>query len=176
MAEEEKKEDAAAEGGEQQAAPQAEGGKLFSPKNLAIMGVMVVVLGAGAFFGIKMFTGSEEEAEESDKPERIEKSMPGAPIDFQSMVVNISGTQGTRYLKVSVSLELDDSKGVSDEVNKRKAQFQDIMTTEFSSVTLDQVDDPSAKNKLKFRLRQKFNDTLVNGEIRNIYFRDFVVQ
>jgi flagellar FliL protein len=172
--EEAKKPEEGAEG--DAAAPAKSGGGLLSPKNIGILVALIGVMGGGAFFGLKMISGPEKGEGEVDKPEVVEKKLPGKIYDFESMVVNISGTQGTRYLKVTVSLELDDSAELSKEIDSRKAQFLDIMTTEFSSVTLDQVDDPASKNSLKFRLRQNFNDKLLSGEVVNIYFRDFVIQ
>ena len=161
-----------------EAAPAAPPKKLLGGKNLIILIVMLVLLGGGTGFWI-------HHAKQKHAAEEGEGGVAAAPEEqssieaFDSMVVNVMGTQGTRYLKVAVSVELSSTslKEYAEEFNDRKVQLMDRLNAVLSSKSLDQLDSPAQRDDIKRQLRDELQGVLKKpGSIKNVYFTDFVVQ
>lgn len=154
---------------------------LFSKKNLIILAVILLVLGGGAFFGIKKMAGpgEGEKSGESKKKESKEQV-----FSFSSLVVNVSGTNGSRYLKVTVGVQCP-SEELMQELEARKIQLTDILNTIFSSKTLEQVIDVAERENTKREIRDKFNEILAEGKseeqkkeglVNNVFFSEYIAQ
>jgi flagellar FliL protein len=108
---------------------------------------------------------------------------PGAPIDpsgprayqFDNVVVNLAGTMGTRYLKVSFVVG-----GASEQVrttfNSRLPQLRDVTLATLSALTLADLEEAGSKNLIRARLLQAYNDELGSRVVDQLYFSEFVVQ
>ncbi|MCE5312802.1 MAG: hypothetical protein LLF86_06595, partial [Nitrospiraceae bacterium] len=84
------------EGQEAESAPKKGKGMML----IIIIVVGVLVLGGGAFFAIKMLGGGAEKKAETKKDEAP------AMLVLEPFVVNLNDPSGTRFLKVSIQLEL----------------------------------------------------------------------
>jgi len=158
---------------------------LFNKKNIIILVIMLVVLTAIAVIivsNINKNDGSDEPKKELQKT--FKKSMPGYIHTFDTTVVNVSGTQGTRYLKVVVAIELEvdeNESGASlsklqDELVARKMQLKDQINTILSSKVMEQIVNLKERKKIKRDIKDEFNTFLINGKVKNVFFSDFVVQ
>lgn len=98
---------------------------------------------------------------------------PMYPMD--QFVVNLLSESGSRYLKVKLDIELDKPE-LSAEMDKKKALIRDIIIRVLSSKTFEEVSTMKGKDRLKDEIVTRINETLADGQIRNIFFTDFVVQ
>ena len=98
-----------------------------------------------------------------------------ATYEFQNVVVNLAGTMGTRYLKTSFIVTGIDAniKGTFD---GQKAKLTDITLNVLSSLSLADLEEPGAKNVLREKLVQAYNQALGHRVADQVYFSDFVVQ
>ena len=99
----------------------------------------------------------------------------GPMLDIDSFIVNILDEEGTHYLKAAITLELD-SPQTLDEVNKRMPQIRDNILLQVGNKTFKELADLEGKLQLRAELVSSLNGILETGEIRKIYFTDFVVQ
>jgi flagellar FliL protein len=100
----------------------------------------------------------------------------GAPnFEFQNMVVNLSGTMGTRYLKTSF-LVTGAEPGMKAEFESNKARLTDVTLNVLSSLSLADLEEPGAKNVLREKLVSAYNQALGRKVAEQVYFSDFVVQ
>jgi flagellar FliL protein len=90
-------------------------------------------------------------------------------------VVNLLSESGNRYLKVALDLELSDIK-LQPEMDHKKSLIRDIIIRTFSSKTFEEISTLKGKDKLKDEVLDKINENLSDGQVKNIYFTDFVVQ
>jgi flagellar protein FliL len=107
------------------------------------------------------------------------KEGPAAPgnYEFSNVVVNLSGTMGTRYLKTSFIVTPIDKKGNLKAVfEEQKARLTDITLNVLSSLTLSDLEEPGAKNVLREKLVATYNQALGKRMVDQVYFSDFVVQ
>lgn len=98
-----------------------------------------------------------------------------ASYEFQNVVVNLAGTMGTRYLKVSflVTGTGPDTKGVFEGA---KPKLTDVTLNVLSSLTLADLEEPGAKNVIREKLVTAYNQALGRKVADQVYFSDFVIQ
>ena len=99
----------------------------------------------------------------------------GPMYPMTQFVVNLLSESGNRYLKVALDLELSDIK-LQPEMDHKKSLIRDIIIRTFSSKTFEEISTLKGKDKLKDEVLDKINENLSDGQVKNIYFTDFVVQ
>ena len=139
---------------------------------LLVVGVVVAMLAGGDD------TPSNNSSNPAVKEKQI-KSMdamevgPMFPLD--TFTVNLLSDSGRRYLKVQMNLELDDEQ-VAAELESKTAVVRDVVIRMLSSKTLEEISTAKGKDKLKDQITDQLNLRLRDGNIRNVYFTEFVVQ
>lgn len=94
---------------------------------------------------------------------------------FENMVVNLAGTMGTRYLKCSFVVTGRDA-GLRSAFESRKVQLTDVTLSVLSSLSLIELEEAGAKNLLRERLVNSYNQALGKALAEQVYFSDFVIQ
>ncbi|MDP2137168.1 MAG: flagellar basal body-associated FliL family protein [Candidatus Didemnitutus sp.] len=100
----------------------------------------------------------------------------GENYEFNNVVVNLAGTMGTRYLKVSFIVTGIGGKGVKALFDGQKAKLTDITLNVLSSLTLADLEEPGSKNVLREKLVAAYNQALGKRLVEQVYFSDFVIQ
>lgn len=95
--------------------------------------------------------------------------------DFESLVVNLSGTMGTRYLKASFTV-YSNNPDLKEVVDKNKKQLLDVASTVLGSRTLADLEQPGAKNVVRNDLMANINQAVKSDLVTQIFFSEFVVQ
>jgi flagellar protein FliL len=93
---------------------------------------------------------------------------------FQNIVVNLSGTMGTRYLKTSFLV--GGTSEIKTVFEKSRPQLWDVTLNVLSTLSLADLEEPGSKNVIRERLVSAYNQTLGRKVAEQIYFSDFVVQ
>lgn len=94
---------------------------------------------------------------------------------FENVVVNLAGTMGTRYLKVTFLVTGSDPSLRSQfEANKPKAV--DVTIGVLSALTLADLEEAGAKNIIREKLIVAYNQAFGKRVAEQIYFSEFVVQ
>jgi flagellar basal body-associated protein FliL len=100
-----------------------------------------------------------------------------APIEA---VVNIAGTDGERFLKASIAFEFNEIQypKLGEELKKRAPKFKDILIDYLSKLTLLEVTEPDAKEKVRKDLLRLVNNSLSpkEGEVREVYITQYIIQ
>ncbi len=95
---------------------------------------------------------------------------------FENVVVNLSGTMGTRYLKTSFVVTGAKPDTIKDAFEENKARLTDVTLGVLSSLSLSDLEEPGAKNVLREKLVSAYNQALGSRVAEQVYFSDFVVQ
>lgn len=147
-----------------------------------VVGLAVVVAllagGAGAYFFLAPdpeARAMEARAEAEAAAEEERAAYRERVLTLEPFVVNISGDDYPRYLKVKIDLEADSPRTVS-EIDARLAQVRDAVIVLLSSKRLSDVTDFDGKVLLKEDLRDRINAILDDGAVSSVYFTEFVVQ
>ncbi len=101
----------------------------------------------------------------------------GFIYEFGTVLVNPLGTEGRRYIKVGINLELK-SKSLVKKIDKAKPLLQHQFIITLSSKTIDEISSPEGKLALIKELKDNFISVLglSSDDIYQIYFSEFVVQ
>ena len=151
---------------------------LFSKNNIIILVVLLVVLGGGAFAGIKMMAKSSKKDPRKKEEASHEKKKENYIYTFKPLITNISGTNASRFLKVTVSVQFED-KELEKVFDEKNAIFLDAMNSIFSSLTLEQATEITQRETLKRDIRDKINDILAEvrkPQVKNIFFNEYICQ
>jgi len=139
---------------------------------LAIVGVVVVML-SGGDEGSQNTGGAQTM---KDKPVKMMDAMEVGPMfPLETFTVNLLSDSGRRYLKVQMNLELDGEE-LAAELESKTAVVRDVCIRLLSSKTLEEISTAKGKEKLKEQIVNQLNLRLRDGNVRHVYFTEFVVQ
>ena len=161
-----------------------ESGTEKKSSNLVLIIVIVALVFVLLIVGVvvAMLAGGDDEASQNNSPSAKEKPMssmesmevgPMYPLD--TFTVNLLSDSGRRYLKVQMNLELDGEE-LAAELESKTAVVRDVVIRMLSSKTLEEISTAKGKDKLKEQIVNQLNLRLRDGNVRNVYFTEFVVQ
>ena len=174
MAEEEKEESTESEGKEK--------GSGSNIVLILIVVLLVLVLAIGGVVAYLMLSGDEADDGATVKQEKVVKKRrhgddtaigPMYPLD--KFTVNLMSDNGRRYLVAKINLE-EDGDELTPELDKKKPMIRDIIISILSSKTVEEISTVKGKEKLKQEIMSAINKRLDDGQIRHVYFTQFVIQ
>ena len=95
------------------------------------------------------------------------------PLD--PFIVNLAAKEGSRFLKVNVSLKMS-SPEVHHELRKNILKLRDSILFLLSSKSFDDIDSFQEKSKLEKEIMVRANKFLTSGQVNRVYFTEFIVQ
>ncbi len=95
------------------------------------------------------------------------------PLD--TFTVNLKSDAGRRYLKVTLSLELEGEE-LSLELDAKTAVLRDRIIRILTSKTLEEISSKKGKQKVSQQIMNTLNSMISDGKIKGIYFTEFVIQ
>jgi flagellar protein FliL len=95
--------------------------------------------------------------------------------EFENVVVNLAGTMGTRYLKTTFLVTGADAN-IASVFTGNKARLTDVTLNVLSSLTLADLEEAGAKNLIREKLVNAYNQALGRKVAEQVYFSDFVIQ
>ena len=90
-------------------------------------------------------------------------------------IVNLAKSEGNRFLKVTVSLEMSTPK-VRLELKKNIQKITDSILLLLSSKLVEDVYSIQGKFTLKGEITTRVNQFLTKGQVKGAYFTEFIIQ
>ena len=164
------------------AAPVSNGFKVWLPLLLNLLLMPALAYAMTKFVLLKMKTSpAAPEApagEHAEKPKdahgKDDAKAPAKALPIK-VLVNVSGTLGTRYLLATMTLD-GKGGGLDAAVEKNADQLRYVASSALSSKTLVDLEKPGARNLIKAELMSIFNNILGAGSVTEIYFTEFAIQ
>ena len=168
-------EDADEDGGEDGEEGEGSGGRKLSGKKLILLAgvpVLLLLLAGGAFFG--GFIGGpgvdEEHAEEEGPPPEIHF------FDLPEMLVNLNtGSNKTTFLKVKVSLEIEDVESVPA-LENLLPRVLDNFQIYLRELRIEDLNGSAGLFRLKQELLMRINRAVDPIRVTDVLFREILVQ
>ncbi len=159
---------------------------------IAIGGIVAVLLMGGGEKDAAHAEGAQPQAHEkpAEKPAEKAHKAPtageegddsrhlseiGVLFPLETFTVNLKSDDGRRYLKVTMSLELE-GKELSKEIEKTVAVLRDMIIRVLTSKTLEEISSKKGKQKVSEQIMEVLNARIKDGQIKGIYFTEFVIQ
>lgn len=162
---------------------------------IIIIVVLVLIIVIGAVVGIMLMSDDEEDVSAAapqkqervvDKPKHTNSSNSdyddtrslsdiGVLYPLDTFTVNLKSDSGRRYLKATMSLELE-GEGLSTELDAKTPVLRDRIIRILSSKTLEEISSKKGKKKVEVQIMDTLNSMIKDGRIKGIYFTEFVIQ
>jgi len=146
---------------------------------IGVMMMLILGLGGGLFMMWNQLSAlnAQSVADAGGQPDEVvslEQSL-GPIFSLDTFIVNLADKGGTRYLRVTMDLELGNSD-LEDELHKRLPQVRDSLLMILPSKRFEDISTVQGKTALRNEMLEALNGYLGQGKITNIYFKEFVVQ
>jgi flagellar protein FliL len=96
-------------------------------------------------------------------------------VPLKKVLVNVSGTQGTRFLLVNMTLA-GNAEELKTAVEENMDQLSDLASSSLSTKTIADLEKPGARNLIRAELLSVFNSVLGSEAVNEIYFTEFAIQ
>ncbi len=175
-------------------------GKKSNTLMIIIIVVLLLIIIAGAVVAFLLMSNDEKNAaqapqqvEQAAAPQTQQKSTSSKPKDdgdemgtkklsqigtlypLDAFTVNLKSDSGRRYLKTTISLELN-GKELSMELDNKKPVIRDRIIRILTSKTLEEISSKKGKQKISEQIMDTLNSMITDGSIDGIYFTEFVIQ
>ena len=141
---------------------------------IPILLVLILGGGAGAYY-LGVFNGNPDKSPEASGNETQEVETLGPLVEMEDLVVNITHKDSTRFLKIGITLEVQNEKGV-EALKKRLPQVTDAVLLLAGNKRYEEIQDLQGKMQLKADILARVKGLVGQGTVTNLYFTDFVVQ
>ena len=145
-----------------------------------IIGIIVglLALGGGGYYAYITYFQEKPVKEvpvEGEVGEVEESVNLGVMFPLDPFIVNLAGSEGKRFLKVTISLELSTPE-VHAELKENIQKVTDSILVLLSSKSFEDVYSVRGKFKLKDEVVTRVNRFLVVGHVKDAYFTEFIIQ
>lgn len=154
---------------------------------IGIIAVVLIGLGAGGFFFFKGKSkananpegeGAVQEASDhggGGHGGEAEKGAASAVVNLEPFIVNLQDNSGTRYLKLTINLELEPN-GTVTELQSQTAQIRDSLIILLSSKGYADIGTVEGKYQMRDEIVARVNQFLRKSKVKTAYFTEFVIQ
>ena len=184
MAEEETKEESAP--------VEKKSGNMLMIIIIVVLFLIIIIGGIVAFLLMgddeEMPANNSRQVQERSAPQKSSSRGPSAQYDnsrqlneigilypLDTFTVNLKSDAGRRYLKVTMSLELEGEE-LSLELDAKSPVLRDRIIRILTSKTLEEISSKKGKQKVSQQIMDTLNAMISDGDIRGIYFTEFVIQ
>lgn len=137
-------------------------------KKVLVVILALVVLGAGSFFGMKMFMES--------KSGEVSAPIKESYYELGEFMVKLSDEGGKRFLKTKVAITFDSSnKDIASELEEKKIGIRDAINYYFMAQKVADF-EPQNEITLKKGLVDKINGLLTEGRVMDVKFSELITQ
>jgi len=172
--------------------------------NLIIIVALQLLLAGGGFYVVNSFIKrdpalqnvlmeerlkAEQEKQEGDSEAGHGEDVPRQICLLEDIIVNPAGTRGSRYLSVSIGIEIDAVKegeegggghgapaAPNDPLENEKLRLRDALINILSSKTIIQLTTTEEKELIRSEILESFKEILEPMAVHQIYFVDYVLQ
>ena len=136
-----------------------------------LIGLVLALIGGGGAFAFT--SGMLGGGGGSEKPAHEMLSDDLAFIPVEPMTVSVNGPTGRRHLRFRAELEVDPA-GQAD-IEKLLPRVVDVLNTYLQSLTVAEIEDPSALLTLRSQMRRRI-DLVVGGDrVHDLLVMEFVL-
>lgn len=115
--------------------------------------------------------GEEDTASVTEVPE----DPPRYAHEMREFQVNLADSGARNFLRMNIELAYDD-RGLGRELEERDSELRTLIIAHLRSKTVEDLNEPGGMETLGEELTLLLNEILRSGEIRAVYYKDFIYQ
>ncbi len=126
---------------------------------------------------ISYFVSKNVQEQKYTREQAIIVAPPPPPLSHYDLPSFAAATNDTEphFIKITVSLGYEENLGLSAELGQRVPQFQHIINVLLSGKRFEDLDSAEKKINLSEEIKAHINVILITGKIKEVYFREIVV-
>ncbi len=139
--------------------------------------LVLMNLGGTGFTAFKVMTAQPAHAEPPPEPPKVPltNEVVGPVVPMEPFVVNLDEPGTSRYLKLTIQLELI-SPEAEAVITKNKQVMRDAILSHLSGLKHADTLGSKAKELLRTAIMEKVEKTIGPNHVRRMFFQEFVVQ
>lgn len=150
-------------------------GEQQSTGNLKLVLIIVIVLLIGIILVGGFFLLARGGSLDGVLNDPIKDVKPRFEVILQEFQVNLTDAGGRRYLRTQIILGCDDSK-VQKELSQRNNEIRSELIELLRNKSVEDLHEPGGQEALREEIIETLNDMLIMGEIKTLYFSEFIIQ
>ena len=96
-------------------------------------------------------------------------------VTLENIIVNLAGSQGSRFLMTSIAIATEDEK-LESALRGRQVELRDKITTVLEVMTMPQLTAPGARDTVKARIQSMVVSMLGGRPKLKVFVPQFVIQ
>ena len=137
-----------------------------------LLTIMLIILVCITLIGViaLLIVSQLNKGDEEEKPsidEIVESS-----VDIPEITTNLAGEN---FIRISLKVQTD-SLEAAEELTKRDFQVKNIVITELSEMTPEELDGKEGKVAFESSLKIKINELMDAGEVQQVYITSYIIQ
>jgi flagellar FliL protein len=125
--------------------------------------------------GVQTVQARETNDEHSASAPTKESGKAKTKVPLSKVVVNVSGSLGTRLLLASFTLA-GNSGDFKTRIEENNDQLRDLASSILGSKTIADLEKPEARNLIRAELLSQINAALGGNPVQDIYITEFAIQ
>lgn len=95
-----------------------------------------------------------------------------ASVDIPEITTNLAAN---KFIRISLKVQLDSAKA-AEELTKRDFQVKNIVITELSEMTPEDLEGKQGKAVFQAALKTKIDELMDAGEVQQVYITSYIIQ
>jgi flagellar FliL protein len=145
---------------------------------IGVLFVLVLGLGGGMFMIWNKLAAVSAQVAPAGDPhgEKAKPEQMGKIVSLDTFIVNLADPGASRYLRLTMDLEVTGGKAAEEDLTRRTSQLRDAVLMILPTKRFGDIISSEGKSALRDELLGALNGLLAAGKISRIYFKEFVIQ
>ena len=146
---------------------------------IGVLFVLILGMGGGMFMMWTKLSAVSAHTANPESDKQAEKTKPepvGKVIAMDTFIVNLADPGASRYLRVTMDVEVTGGKTPEEEIARRTSQLRDAILMILPTKKFSDIISTEGKTALRDELIDALNALLTTSKVSRIYFKEFVIQ
>lgn len=172
---------------QEEVTPPAKGGSSIGKMLMVVLLAVVSSAGGGVISFVLINRTLNAQARIADNPDKAKEAeqekiaallQKSAVLPLEPFVVNLADADAARYLRIKISLMIDDKSKVKEISDNQPLQqkVRDVILQSLTAKTSQDLMDQEGKNKLRKELQDKVSLYFREPKLVDVMFTEFVIQ
>lgn len=141
-------------------------------KNNKLLTVMLIILLTITLIGVVVFVLLTQFNKQSADTEPSIDEIVEASVDVPEITTNLADNS---IAMISLKIQTD-SKEAAEELTKRDFQTKNIIITQLSEMTEEDLKGKEGKTTFESTLKSQLNELMQEGEVQQVYITSYIIQ
>jgi flagellar FliL protein len=172
---------------QEEVTPPQKGGSSIGKMLMVVLLAIVSSAGGGVVSFVLISRTLSAQAKSADNPDKTKEAeqekiaallQKSAVLPLEPFVVNLADADSARYLRIKISLMIDDKSKVKEITENQPLQqkVRDVILQSLTAKTSQDLIDEEGKNKLRKELQDKVSLYFREPKLVDVMFTEFVIQ